>query len=96
MIPPENNPCGSCLYGFQGVICADCIANYSRSGDYGCSECPDYSSNIVRLSFIILGAIAVLVVMIKMTLDGAIAKRNVTSIFTKILMSHLQLIALSA
>ena len=34
--------------------------------------------------------------MIKITLDGATAKRNVTSIFTKILMTHFQLIMLSS
>lgn len=24
MVKPENNPCGSCLTGYQGILCADC------------------------------------------------------------------------
>ncbi|CDW77647.1 UNKNOWN [Stylonychia lemnae] len=41
-------------------------------------------------------AVIIVVLMIKSTLDGALVKRNVMSIFQKILMNHLQLITMTA
>ena len=43
-----------------------------------------------------IAAIIVIVIIIKSTLDGALVKKNLQSIYIKILMNHLQLILLSA
>lgn len=37
MIAPDYNPIGSCLTGYQGILCTDCAIGYSRKGDYECS-----------------------------------------------------------
>ena len=34
MIPPENNPKGSCAEGYRGVLCTDCKTGYTRSKEY--------------------------------------------------------------
>ncbi len=34
MVPPENNPMGSCDEGFQGILCADCRVGYSRTSSF--------------------------------------------------------------
>eukprot|EP00347_Sterkiella_histriomuscorum_P001991 403369895 len=96
MVAPDYNPIGSCFDGYQGILCADCQVGYSRTGDYECSICPEESVNIVRISGIILLAIILVVFMIKSTLAGAKDQNNVTSIYTKILMNHIQLIMLTA
>ncbi|CDW71619.1 UNKNOWN [Stylonychia lemnae] len=36
MIPPINDPMGSCSIGYQGVLCADCQIGYSRQNQYAC------------------------------------------------------------
>lgn len=88
MIPPQNDPMGTCATGYQGILCTDCQKGYSRTGDYECSQCPEQSSNIVRLAFIFLIVIFGLVFMIRSTLMGAKNKTNVTSIYLKIVLNH--------
>eukprot|EP00347_Sterkiella_histriomuscorum_P008702 403344080 len=96
MIPPENNPQGSCFQGYQGIICSDCKVGYSRSSDFKCSFCPEKSVNIVRLIFIFLGVLFFIVLLVRQTLNGAKDVKNVTSIYIKIMTNHLQLILLTA
>ncbi|CDW75587.1 UNKNOWN [Stylonychia lemnae] len=62
MVEPENNPIGSCQIGYQGVLCADCAAEFSRTGDFECSKCPQRTINIVRLTFIVLAFIVGVVI----------------------------------
>eukprot|EP00347_Sterkiella_histriomuscorum_P009503 403340963 len=96
MVPPENNPMGSCQEGYQGILCADCQIQFSRSGDFKCSQCPDKSLNITRLIFIFLAVIFLIVLLVRSTLNGAKDVKNVTSIYIKIMTNHLQLILLTA
>ncbi|CDW87526.1 UNKNOWN [Stylonychia lemnae] len=96
MIPPVNDPMGTCAEGYQNVICADCQINYSRTGDFECSKCPDPIQNVIRLFFIMIGLSALVVFTVRSTLQGAKEKNNVTSIFMKILLNHIQLILLTA
>eukprot|EP00347_Sterkiella_histriomuscorum_P016286 403353768 len=92
MIPPENNQIGSCVEGYQGILCADCQTGFSRSNEYHCSKCPNQALNVIRLSFILLGVIAIIVVLVRSTLNGAKEKNNVTNIFLRILFNHFQLV----
>ena len=78
------------------MLCADCREGYSRNADYECNKCPKPIPNIIRLSVIFVLAILVIVFLIRSTLNGAKDKKNVTSIYTKILMNHLQLILLTS
>eukprot|EP00347_Sterkiella_histriomuscorum_P024148 403332142 len=96
MIAPENNPKGSCLEGYQGIICADCAVGYSRQGDFKCATCPEKVMNIVRLIFIFFAVVFLIVFIVRSTLLGAKEQKNITNIFIKIMMNHLQLILLTA
>eukprot|EP00347_Sterkiella_histriomuscorum_P017716 403348268 len=96
MIAPDYDPQGSCYDGYQSILCADCVPGYSRSSDYKCAECPDAFLNVLRLGAILIFAVGLVVFMIRSTLSGAKDKNNVTSIYVKILMNHIQLIVLTA
>ncbi|CDW91326.1 UNKNOWN [Stylonychia lemnae] len=95
MIPPLNNPLGECLLGYQGILCADCQRGYSRDGDYKCSLCPNRGLNILRLIALFIGAVTLVVFMIRQTLKGAKDMNNVTSIYLKILLNHFQLLLMT-
>lgn len=96
MIAPDYNPMGDCYTGYQGILCTDCKIGYSRTNDYECSACPEKATNVVRITGILILAIILVVFMIRSTLAGAKDQNNVTSIYTKILMNHIQLIMLTA
>jgi len=96
MIPPEYDPKGSCAKEYSGILCSECNPGYSRTGEFKCSQCPEPKSNIIRLVFIFLIFSGLIIFMIRSTLLGAHEKNNVTNIFFKILMNHLQLLLLSA
>ncbi|CDW71354.1 UNKNOWN [Stylonychia lemnae] len=96
MVEPENNPMGSCAEGYQKILCADCIVGFSRKNEYECGKCPDQTSNIVRIVFVFLAMIVVVVFVVRSTLQGAKETGNITGIFFKILLNHIQLIMLTA
>ncbi|CDW72330.1 UNKNOWN [Stylonychia lemnae] len=71
MIPPINNPMGECLFGYKGILCADCQTGYSRDMNFQCKQCPSYWINSVRLISILVGVIVLVVLMVRSTLNGA-------------------------
>ncbi|CDW90149.1 UNKNOWN [Stylonychia lemnae] len=96
IIPPYFKTTGSCDIGYEGILCSSCSQDYSRTGSFKCSKCPESSTNILRLIGIGNCAVIIVVLLIKSTLNGALVKRNVMSIFQKIFMNHLQLIMMTA
>ncbi|CDW82066.1 UNKNOWN [Stylonychia lemnae] len=94
MLPPIEDPRGTCLQGYRGILCADCLKGYSRQGDFKCQECPGEAVNSIRLGAIFIALILMIVFVVRSTLLGAKEKKNVTSIYLKIMMNHLQLIIL--
>ena len=96
MVAPDYNPDGSCATGYQGILCASCQPGYSITGSFTCSLCPNETANVIRLSGILIAAIIIVVFMIRSTLNGALEVRNVTSIYQKIILNHIQLIVLTA
>jgi len=90
-IDPSNNysATGVCAEGYNGVLCSNCDPGFSRTGDYACSLCPDPLWNIIRIVATLLFTIILIVFMIKSTMAGAVEKKNVTSIFMKIMMNHM-------
>jgi len=62
---------------------------YSRTSGYECGICPKTGVNLLRIGAILFLATFVVVFLIKSTLAGAKERKNVTSIYTKILMNHL-------
>ena len=87
---------GNCSQGYTGKLWADCQVNFSRSGSYQCSKCPNTAINIIRLLLIAIGYIIWLVIMVKSTLSGALNKKDIQSVYIKILVNHLQLISITA
>ena len=57
---------------------------------------PIQSINFIRLLLVFIIALVVIVFVIRSTFKGAIEKKNVTSIYFKIMMNHLQLLLLTA
>ncbi|CDW86080.1 UNKNOWN [Stylonychia lemnae] len=96
MIPPEYDLKGTCLIGYQGILCQDCIVGYSRVQNQQCSKCPQPHFNILRLLSVFLLSVFIVLFLIRSTLNGAKDKRNITSVYLKILMNHLQIIVLTA
>ena len=59
---------GSCVEGYQKILCADCVMGFSRKNEYECARCPEKNVNIVRIVFILIGMIVVVVFVVKSTL----------------------------
>ena len=88
MIEPLNIAIGECAHGFKGILCQDCEIGFSKSSFSVCSGCPKPVLNALRLIFMLFLFVAILLLLIRSTLNGASDKHNVTSIFIKILMNH--------
>ena len=91
-----NNTLGAWFEGYQGYLCADCEAGYSRSGEYECAKCPNPILNVLQLVGILFWVTVGIVIMIRSTLTSALQRKNIQSVYIKILMNHLQLIVLTA
>eukprot|EP00347_Sterkiella_histriomuscorum_P009701 403340212 len=96
MIPPKNNPQGECDTGYQGILCADCQPGYSITSSFKCGQCPEFSLNLFRIIAIFILVVVVIGFMIRSTMKGAADTKNITSVFQKILLNHIQLIVLTA
>jgi len=83
-----NDPKGTCFEGYEGILCSKCKKGFSQTGYFECSKCPKKWANALRLSFILLAAVAGSAYMIRSTINGATQKRNASSIYNKILMNH--------
>ena len=87
---------GNCSEGYSGKLCADCQVEYSRAGKHQCSKCPNPFVNVIRLIFITIGYLVWLVIMVKSTLSGALNKKDIQSVYIKILVNHFQLLTITA
>lgn len=54
---PDYNPMGTCAESYGGILCTECDLGYSSTGTFQCSLCPEKTSNIVRITFILLAAV---------------------------------------
>lgn len=93
-VAPEWNQLGQCVAGQHGILCAECDSGYSLTGLAQCGLCPELTSNIVKLTGVVVLVVILFVLMVRSTLAGAAAKKSNTSVFMKILMNHFQLILL--
>ena len=95
-VSPSNNKLGECFEGYQGILWADWTINFSRTSDYKWGKCPNPIWNIIRLFLIFLAIIIGIVFIIRSTLSGVLQKKNLQSVYIKLLMNHLQLLVLTA
>ena len=95
-VSPSNNTLGEWFTGYQGILWADWQPGFSRTSDYTCGGWPNVAWNIIRLLLLFVAVIIVIVIIIRSTLASALQRKNVQSVYIKILMSHLQLLTLTA
>lgn len=70
-VEPDWNRMGACVTGYSGVLCAECEPGYSLTGLAKCAKCPDMTSNIVKLTGMMLLMVAVFTFMVRSTLNSA-------------------------
>ena len=59
-----------------------------------CAPCPKPLGNGIKVGFVLLAYVGMVVLMVRSTLMGAKAKKNVTGIYIKIALNHVQLLTL--
>ena len=95
-VSPSNNKLGEWFTGYQGILWADWQPGFSRTNDYSCGAWPNVAWNIIRLLLLLSAFVLVIVIIIRSTLTSALKRKNIQSVYIKILMSHLQLLTLTA
>ena len=95
-VSPTNNKLGECFKGYQGILCADWIPNFSRTGNYEWSKWPDFAWNIIRLILFFIVVIVWAIFMIKSTISNTLQAKNIQSVYIRTLMNHLQLLVITA
>ena len=91
-----NNSLGACKEGYQGILCADWKVGYSRKNEHECAKCPSIAWNIAQLVMIYVFKLGLLIYTIRSTLASALELKNNQSVYIKIMINHLQLLALTA
>lgn len=91
-----GNPVGLCNVeeGYSGVLCSSCLPTFKAEGLSNCVKCSVYENYYLAGIFLFLTV--GLCVTIRGTLKGAVAKQNTNSVFTKILMNHMQMLLITA
>ena len=87
---------GEWFTGYQGILWADCEVGFSRTREHECNKCPDPVLNITRLCLVMIAVVVSIVIMVRSTLAGALQRKNIQSVYIKLLMNHLQLLILTA
>jgi predicted outer membrane repeat protein len=93
---PDYNNLGEWFTGYDGVLCSEWEIGYSRTGTYEWSKWPDPVWNIIQIILILMAVILGIAIMVRSTLAGALQRKNIQSVYIKLLMNHLQLILLTA
>ena len=88
----EKDALGQCATGYQGILCSDCSTGYTRSGEE-CSECPVLIWNILIFLALIILLIAVIMFLVRSTLNGVEMKKPLYQVYLKIFLNHFQILA---
>ena len=87
-------PTGECETQYEGPMCGDWIAGYSKVSDFECQKCPSNILNILRYWGFISLMIVIIIILIITTIRGTIRKRGDLSVLYKIFISHVQLLSI--
>ena len=91
-----THPLGICdeSYGFTGTLCSNCMDDYAKKRS-GCSKCPESMSlNILIMLLVMIGAIIILIIVVKFNIEAASEYKPLHSVYLKILLNHLTIIGL--
>ena len=85
MISPDFNPQGTCDAGYQGILCADCQPNFTRSRDYQCTKCESLWWSYFRIFLIVF-----VVLLLVFILTVAQSKSRYLHVYLRHLIDHIQ------
>ncbi|CAG9321988.1 unnamed protein product [Blepharisma stoltei] len=86
---------GKCLEGYTGNLCQSCKEGYSKIMKNQCAKCQSLYILIIKTSGIGLGFLALCWLMVKMSKNSAYKPKSLSSIYIKIFINYIQLIALT-
>lgn len=66
----ENHPLGTCKEGYDGILCANCIRRFRRSGAFVCDECPSSGMNIFISILYIFTLVTAVITLVRMSMRG--------------------------
>ena len=92
----KDNPLGRCAEGYDGVMCANCINRYKRSGAFECSECDSPKVTMIASIGILLALILIILVLVGVNVRSAHKKKPLVTVYLKIFLNHFQLIQVIA
>lgn len=84
---------GICAEGYFGNLCTGCLRHYYQSNRNYCEACPDKVINIVQTTAISIGFVLGVCGIIKFSLISAQKQKSSLSVFLKIFVNYLQLVA---
>ena len=88
------SPQGECHPGYQGVLCAQCEAGYTRDARFQCAECPPVWQNVLLLTIVLVLGGGAVVLLVKATLAANRTGSSKFSPLFKVLANHMQLLVL--
>lgn len=80
------------MAGYQGIVCGDCQANYSKTKQFTCGSCPDRTRNMIQTILILVAYVGYVSFLVKSTLASADKQKPVHSVYLKILTNHMQIL----
>ena len=87
---------GTCLDGYTGIKCTQCMAEYTKSTSGSCSKCPNKMINsIIIISSVIIFFI-VCIIIVNSSISSAFEPATKYSIHIKILTNYIQLMFLTS
>ena len=86
-------PTGVCEEGYYGNLCTGCLSQYSQASRNYCGPCPDRAVNIVQTTAISISFVLGVCGIIKFSLISAQKQKSSLSVFLKIFVNYLQLVA---
>jgi len=87
---------GLCAEGYSGNLCQQCVSDYSRTGRFQCTKCPNKVSNIAISSLLILAALIVLALVVWTAINSALKPQSLIATYIKIFTNYLQMVVVSA
>lgn len=84
-----------CATGYKGNCCHSCEYGYSRTGTNECSPCLDDDKNTGLLVGLLVLAVLIICGITASNINGAYKEQSIISIYFKILMNYIHLVALT-
>lgn len=94
--PPFLSLTGLCAEGYFGNLCQQCLTDYSRTGRFQCTKCPNKASNISISTLIIIAALIVLALIVWTAINSALKPQSLIATYIKIFTNYLQMVVVSA